>query len=78
MSFTLSFLISLATFQPFKRQINKLAKHTPTIRRQFADELLECVWLSCGIGAQRVKVDLWSLLAAFFRADTYVLRLYCV
>ena len=78
MSFTLSFLISLPTFRPFKRQINKVAKHTPTIRRQFADELLECVWLFCGIGAQRVKVDLWSLLIAFFRADTYGLRPYCV
>ena len=28
-----------------------VAKHTQTIRRQFADELFECVWPSCGIGA---------------------------
>ena len=36
---------------PFKRQINKVAKHTQTIRRQFSDELFECVWPFCGIGA---------------------------
>ena len=29
--------------QPFKRQSNKMVKHTQTIRRQFADELFECV-----------------------------------
>ena len=28
---------------PFKRQSHKMVKHTQTIRRQFADELLECV-----------------------------------
>ena len=32
-----------------------MAKHTQTIRRQFADELFECVWLFYGIGAQRVN-----------------------
>ena len=37
--------------QPFKRQINKVAKHTQTIRRQFADELFKYVWPFCGIGA---------------------------
>ena len=35
---------------PFKRQINKVAKDTQTIHRQFADELFECVWPFCGIG----------------------------
>ena len=35
----------------FKRQINKLAKHTQTIRRQFADELFECVRPFCAVGA---------------------------
>ena len=35
--------------------MNKVAKHTQTIRRQFADELFECVWPFCGIGAERVK-----------------------
>ena len=33
-----------------------MAKHTQTICRQFADELFECVWPFCGIGAWRVKV----------------------
>ena len=37
----------------FKRQINKMAKHTQTISRQIADELFECVWPFCGIGAWR-------------------------
>ena len=32
-----------------------MVKHTQAIRRQFADELYECVWPSCEIGAQRVK-----------------------
>ena len=31
----------------FKRQINKMAKHTQTIRRQIADKLFECVWPFC-------------------------------
>ena len=33
------------------RQINKVAKHTQTSRQQFADELFECFWPFCGIGA---------------------------
>ena len=28
----------------FKHQFHKMVKHTQTIRRQFADELLECVF----------------------------------
>ena len=32
-----------------------MAKHTQTIRRQFAEELFECVWPFCGIGAESVK-----------------------
>ena len=38
-------------YYPFKRQFHKMAKHTQTIRRQIADELFECVWPFCGIGA---------------------------
>ena len=34
-----------------------MVKHTQTIRPQFADELFECVWLFCEIGAERVKTD---------------------
>ena len=37
-------------FWPYKRQSHKMAKHTQTIRRQIADELLECVWPFCEIG----------------------------
>ena len=29
--------------------------HIQTIRRQFADELLKCVWPICGVDAQRFK-----------------------
>ena len=42
--------ISLLTLT-FQRQSHKMVKHTQTIRRQFADELFECVWLFCEIGA---------------------------
>ena len=30
-------------------------KHTQIIRREIADELLECVWPFCEIGAERIK-----------------------
>ena len=35
----------------FKRQSYKIVKHTQTIRRQFADEMFECAWPFCDIGA---------------------------
>ena len=41
-----------------------MVKHTQTISRQIADELLECVWPFCGVGAWRVNN--W-LSASFFR-----------
>ena len=28
-----------------------MVKHTQTIRRRIADELFECIWPFCGIGA---------------------------
>ena len=34
-----------------------MVKHTQTIRRQIADELFECVWPFCGIGAERLMVE---------------------
>ena len=34
-----------------KRQFHKMVKHTQTIRREISDELFECVWSFCGIGA---------------------------
>ena len=37
-----------------------MAKHTQTIRRQFADDLFECVWPFCGIGAWKVNKDMLS------------------
>ena len=30
-----------------------MAKHTQTIRQQIAEELFECVWPFCEIGAER-------------------------
>ena len=35
----------------FKRQFYKMVKHTQIICLQIADELFECVWPFCGIGA---------------------------
>ena len=35
----------------FRLQFHKMIKDTQTIRPQFADELFECVWPFCGIGA---------------------------
>ena len=32
-----------------------MAKHTQTIRQQIAEELFECVWPFCEIGAERVN-----------------------
>ena len=39
-----------------KRQSRKTVKHTQTIRRQFPDELFDCVWPFCWAGAYRVKL----------------------
>ena len=49
-------------------QFHKMVKHTQTIRWQFANELFECVWPFCGIGASRVKWDKskqWPLVKCF-------------
>ena len=44
-----------------KRESHKMVKHTQTIRWQIADELFECVWSFCGIGAKRVKLkEMWE------------------
>ena len=32
-----------------------MVEHTHTISRQFADELFECVWPFCEVGAKRVN-----------------------
>ena len=34
-----------------EHQPHKMIKHTQTIRRQFADELFECIWSFCDVGA---------------------------
>ena len=34
-----------------------MVKYTQTIRRQIADELFECVWPFCEIGAKRVNFE---------------------
>ena len=39
-----------------------MVKHTQTIRRQIANELFECVWPFCEIGAERVNMFLTSIL----------------
>ena len=38
-----------------------MAKHTQTIRRQIGDELFECIWPFCGIGAYRVNLLKFAL-----------------
>ena len=37
--------------EPFKRQPHKMVNHTKTIHRLLPDELFECVWPFCGVGA---------------------------
>ena len=39
-----------------KHQFQKMVNHTQTIRRQFPDELFECVLPFCGIGAQTLNI----------------------
>ena len=36
-------IVFIAQSYPFKRQSRKMVKHTQTNRRQFADDLFECV-----------------------------------
>ena len=37
-----------------------MVKHSQTIRRKIADELFECVWPFCGIGAG-IGIGMYSL-----------------
>ena len=59
-----------------------MVKHTKAICRQFADELFECIWSFCGIGAERVnKLTSHFLKAAIldinpFQAET-VAQVFC-
>ena len=43
--------LCLKMSSPLKRQYHKMFKHTQTTRQQIAEELFECVWPFCGIGA---------------------------
>ena len=47
----LEYKVQVQIAQPFMRQPHKMAKHTQTIRRLLANELFECVWPLCGVGA---------------------------
>ena len=38
-----AYIILNSVINTFKQQPHKMVKHTQTIRRQFADELFECV-----------------------------------
>ena len=43
--------MELVTAEPFKRQAHKMVKHTQTICQSIADELFECVFPFCEVGA---------------------------
>ena len=53
-----------------------MAKHTQTIRRQIADELLECVRPFCEIGAKRVKKNSYFLLKGVIDHLEIILAIY--
>ena len=44
-------LYCAASIWPFKREPHKMVKYTQIIPGQITDELLECVWQFCGVGA---------------------------
>ena len=43
-----------------------MAKHTQAIRRQFTDELFECIWPFYGIGALRVNLHAFHWFSKYF------------
>ena len=47
-----------------------MVKQTQTICWQIADELFECVWPFCGIGASRVK-EIWGALLYHFITNLF-------
>ena len=64
-------------------------KHTQTIRRQIFDELFDCVWPFCEIGAKRVNLPFLTIrignfdgkyiinpFGAVFRIEN--IRLFCI
>ena len=42
--------VGLTLLKPLNANPTEWAKHTQTIRRQFANELFECVSSFCGVG----------------------------
>ena len=50
-----------------------MVKHTQTIRRQFVDELFECVWPFCGISVKGLKLPSSQYLQTFL-AGIYLLK----
>ena len=49
------FLYSISLLLTLWEPTPQMVKHTQTVCRQFADELFECVWPFCGVGAEKVK-----------------------
>ena len=45
------FWVNMNSNYHFKREPHKMDKLTKTFRRETADELFECVWRFCGVGA---------------------------
>ena len=54
-------------------QFHKMVKPTQTICQQIADELFECVWTFCGIGALRVKFKCFFHAFKFLKLEKQVL-----
>ena len=51
---SLSHIYKRYILNAFKQYIHKMVKHTQAIRQLTANELFECVWPFCGVGAKRV------------------------
>ena len=60
-------LLSCESSVSVKKTLIEKKTHTQTIRRQFADELFECVCPFCGIGAERVKLNNVNLINKWFQ-----------
>ena len=56
--------------EQFKRKSHKIVEHAQTIRREIADELFECVWPLCEIGAKRVNMHVTFVKAEWHFIDT--------
>ena len=61
----------------FKRQPYKIVKHTQTIRRQIADELLECAWTFSGVGGWRDIINMERSTLSDFTIDFMTVHKKC-